>query len=137
VPAPAPAPAPAADPTTAIIDLILKLIVPAISKQVPQLGQVNGALGQTIGDLLNGKKTALGIFGSLASWLAPIIGSSTLFGGTGMAASLGAGAAANLGGLALVPQIGLPIFIAMTLWGILGKAEKWNQGNVPLSQPSK
>jgi hypothetical protein len=132
-PAPAPAPDPAADPTAQIIDLIAKIIVPALNKQIPQLGQVNGALGQTIGELLNGKKTALGIFGTLASWLAPIIGSSTLFGGTGIAAGLGAGA----GGLALVPQIGVPIFIAMTLWGILGKAEKWNQGNVPLSQPPK
>lgn len=132
-PAPAPAPDPAADPTAAIIDLIAKLIVPAISKQIPQLGQVNGALGQTIGDLLNGKKTALGISGTLASWLTPVIGS--LFGGSGVAAGLGAGAAAGAGGLALVPQIGVPIFIAMTLWGILGKMEKWNQGNVPLSQP--
>lgn len=94
---------------------------------------MNGALGQTIGDLLNGKKTALGIFGTLASWLTPVIGS--LFGGSGVAAGLGAGAAAGAGGLALVPQIGVPIFIAMTLWGILGKMEKWNQGNVPLSQP--
>ncbi|MBW4986150.1 hypothetical protein KZZ07_26920, partial [Mameliella sp. CS4] len=33
-PAPAPAPDPAADPTAAIIDLIAKLIVPAISKQI-------------------------------------------------------------------------------------------------------
>ncbi|MEH2489350.1 hypothetical protein [Bradyrhizobium sp. AZCC 2230] len=131
---PTPAPVPAADPSAQIIDLIAKIIVPALSKQIPQLGQVNGALGQTIGELLNGKKTALGIFGSLASWLAPIIGSSGLFGGAGMAAGLGG---AGAGGLALVPQIGVPIFIAMTLWGILGKIEKWNQGNVPLSLPPK
>lgn len=82
-----PAPAPAldpADPTKQLIDEILKLVLPQVTKQIPQLGQVNGALGQTIGELLNGKKTAIGLFGTLASWLAPIIGSSSLFGGAGM-----------------------------------------------------
>ncbi|WP_342737570.1 hypothetical protein [Bradyrhizobium sp. B117] len=133
-PAPAPAPNPA-DPAAQLIDEILKLILPQVTKQIPQLGQVNGALGQTIGELLNGKKTAIGLLGTLASWLAPIIGSSSLFGGAGMAA--GAALPAAAGGLALVPQIGVPIFIAMTLWGILGKVEKWAQGNVPLSQPPK
>lgn len=130
-PAP-PAPAPPADPTAQIIDLVVKILLPQLSKQLPQLGQVNGALGQTIGEALNGKKTALGIFGTLASWLAPIIGSSSLFGGAGMAAG-----AASAGSLALIPQIGVPIFIAMTLWGVLGKAEKWTQGNIPMSQPPK
>src|SRR5262249_1446747 len=33
----------------------------------PPLGQVNGALGQTIGNLLNGKKTAIGVIGALAT----------------------------------------------------------------------
>jgi hypothetical protein len=35
---------------------------------------------------------------------------------------------------ASLPGVGLPIFLAMTAWGILGKIEKWNQGNVPLSK---
>lgn len=122
-PAPDPVPAPdTTDPTKQIFDLLASIIVPALGKQIPALGQVNGALGQTIGDMLNGKKTAIGIFGSLASWLLPILGSST-----GLLPGVSA----------LVPQIGVPIFIATTLWGVLGKFEKWNQGNVPISQPSK
>jgi hypothetical protein len=112
----------ASDPTKQIFDLIASIIVPALGKQIPALGQVNGALGQTIGNLLDGKKTAIGIFGSLLSSLLPALSSSTgLLGGVS----------------ALVPQIGLPIFLAMAAWGVLGKLEKWTQGNVPMSPPSK
>jgi hypothetical protein len=112
----------ATDPIKQIIDLIVSMIVPALSKQVPALGQVNGALGQTVGNMLDGKKTAMGVFGSLLSWLLPNLASST---------GLLSGASAALG-----PQIGLPIFLAMTLWGVLGKMEKWTQGNVPTQPPS-
>jgi len=93
------------------------------------LGPVNGALGQTIGNLLNGKKTAIGIIGAvltavlqffgpaLPTWLQPIIG---------VVASVGTGAAA---GTAATGGLAMPIFLAMAAWGILGKFEKWAQGS--------
>jgi hypothetical protein len=118
-----PAPATdATDPTKQIFDLLAGIIVPALGKQIPALGQVNGALGQTIGNLLDGKKTAIGIFGSLLSSLLPALSSST-----GLLSGVSA----------LAPQIGLPIFLAVAAWGVLGKMEKWAQGNVPTSPPSK
>jgi len=46
-----------------ILDFVGGLINPS-DKSAP-LGQVNGALGETIGSLLNGKKTAIGVIGSL------------------------------------------------------------------------
>jgi hypothetical protein len=131
-PASTPAPAPdAADPAKQLIDLIVSIIVPAVGKQIPALGQVNGALGQTIGNLLDGKKTAIGIFGGLLSTLLPALGATAT-------ASAPAGLLAGiLPAFAGLPQIGIPISIAIFAWGVLGKLEKWAQGNVPMSQPSK
>ena len=45
------------------------MINAVIGQAQPQLGQVNGALGATVGNLLNGKKTAIGIFGALLTKL--------------------------------------------------------------------
>ena len=42
------------------LDLIKTLLAPGADGKPAALGEVNGALGQTIGNLLNGKKTALG-----------------------------------------------------------------------------
>ncbi len=105
-----------------ILDFVSKLLNP--SDKPERLGQVNGALGQTIGKLLNGHKTALGILGVLAtallanvpegSQLADILAKITPFAG-----------AAGFSGYAM------PIFLALTAWGVLGKLEKWAQRIVP------
>ena len=56
-----------------ILDFVGGLINPS-DKSAP-LGQVNGALGETIGNLLNGKKTAIGVIGSmLTAWLSKCAG---------------------------------------------------------------
>jgi hypothetical protein len=34
-------------------------------------------------------------------------------------------------------QFALPLFLAVTAWGVLGKFEKWAQGNVATSQGAK
>jgi hypothetical protein len=39
--------------------------------------------------------------------------------------------AAGLSGFAM------PIFLAMTVWGVLGKLEKWSQGTAPLPVVAK
>jgi hypothetical protein len=90
-------------------------IVTALSGGAEKLGPVNGALGQTVGELINGKKTALGIGGSLvttllAQWPALSGPLSTALG---------------LGSTAVAPFM-LPIFLALTAWGVLGKMEKWS-----------
>ena len=76
---------------------------------------MNGALGETIGNLLNGKKTAIGIVGSLIT--------SVL---AGVTSSPNAGGLAGLLGIVATAVPGLstvtgPLFLAMTVWGVLGK----------------
>ena len=96
---------------------------------LPKLGQVNGALGQTIGNLLDGKKTAIGIAGALLTSLLT-------------QASSGSGALANVltqlaSGVPGLSGYAMPIFLALSAWGALGKLEKWAQGTAPPLQPSK
>ena len=77
------------------------------------LGQVNGALGETIGNLLNGKKTAIGIGGSLITSLLAAV--TSLPNAGGLAGLLGT-IVASVPGLS---QFTLPIFLAITVWGVL------------------
>jgi lysozyme family protein/peptidoglycan hydrolase-like protein with peptidoglycan-binding domain len=96
----------------------------------PVLGQVNGALGDTIGKLLDGKKTALGIGGSLITALLSAV-----------TASPDAGGLAGLFGtiVSAVPGLGqfaMPISLALAAWGVLGKLEKWAQGTAPPPRPT-
>lgn len=96
----------------------------------PVLGQVNGALGETIGKMLDGKKTALGIGGSLITALLSAVTASPNAGG--LAGLLGTIASAVPG----LSQFALPITLALTAWGVLGKLEKWAQGTAPPPQPT-
>lgn len=96
----------------------------------PVLGQVNGALGETIGNLLNGKKTALGIGASLITALLSAVTASPNAGG--IAGLLGT-IASSVPGLS---QFALPISLALTAWGVLGKMEKWAQGTAPPPKPT-
>jgi hypothetical protein len=120
-PAPAPAPSPGtADPTKLIFDLIASMLIPAITKQPPALGPVNGALGTTVGNMLDGKKSAIGIFGGVISSLLP-----HLVPGASIAGDVAAAAGPLAKVATLAPQFGLPVFLALTAWGALGKMEKW------------
>ena len=127
--APKPGTTPSA-PVSPDVDQLQKAIalLTAILGKSP-LGQVNGALGETIGNLLNGKKTAIGIGGSLITSLLAAITSSPDAGG--LAGLLGT-IASSVPGLS---QFALPIFLAMTAWGVLGKFEKWSQGTAPPAKP--
>jgi lysozyme family protein len=91
------------------------------------LGQVNGALGQTIGNLLDGKKTAIGIVGALGTALLGNVPE-----GSGLADAL-----AKITPLAGFSGYAMPIFLALTAWGTLGKLEKWSQGPAPLVSRAK
>src|SRR5262249_8129639 len=109
-----------------ILDFVGGLINPS-DKSAP-LGQVNGALGETIGSLLNGKKTAIGDIGSLlTAWLSSVPAwpaGATPSGILGLL-QLIAGSVPGLSGFTM------PLFHAVTAWGALGKLEKWAQGTAP------
>jgi peptidoglycan hydrolase-like protein with peptidoglycan-binding domain len=103
------------------LELLTAIVAPGTDGKSMPLGQVNGALGETLGNLLNGKKTAIGILGTaLTSVLSQVPA------GSGLGQVLAS----------LTPAVGLspfamPIFLAMSAWGVLGKFEKWAQGNAP------
>ena len=103
------------------LDLLQAILSPGAAGKMQPLGQVNGALGQTIGNLLDGKKTAIGLLGAVAT---PLLTKAS--------------ETATLGPLlgALTPAIGLsgfalPVFLGLTAWGVLGKMEKWSYGTAP------
>jgi peptidoglycan L-alanyl-D-glutamate endopeptidase CwlK len=88
---------------------------------------VANALGEPIGRLLDGRKSAIGIIGlMLTSMLSP-----------GLAAHGESGVGLVTPELvrfipALEPLVAVspalqPVFIALLIWGALGKAEKWLQ----------
>jgi lysozyme family protein/peptidoglycan hydrolase-like protein with peptidoglycan-binding domain len=130
----APMPGTTTPTTTAPVDQ-LKPIVDLLSVLVnkdskPVLGQVNGALGETIGKMLDGKKTALGIGGSLITALLSAVTASPNAGGLAGLFGTIASAVPGLG------QFALPISLALTAWGVLGKMEKWAQGTAPPPKPT-
>lgn len=78
---------------------------------------VNNALGEGIGQPLNGKKSALGIIGAIVT---AIIGSADKTGTIGQIAETLPALSGATGPL-------LPIFLGLAAWGFLGKLEKWNK----------
>jgi lysozyme family protein/peptidoglycan hydrolase-like protein with peptidoglycan-binding domain len=130
----APAPGPVTPTSPAPVDQ-LKQVVDLLSTLLnkdskPVLGQVNGALGETIGKLLDGKKTALGIGGSVLTALLSSVTASPNAGG--IAGLLGTIVSAVPG----LGQFAMPISLALTAWGVLGKLEKWAQGTAPPPKPT-
>jgi putative peptidoglycan binding protein len=103
------------------LDLIKTILAPGADGTPPPLGQVNGALGQTIGNLLNGKKTAIGLLGAV---ITPMLTQASTT--TALAPIL-----AMLTPAAGLAPFTLPIFLGLTAWGVLGKMEKWSQGTAP------
>jgi hypothetical protein len=102
------------------IEVLSAIVSPGTDGSQP-LGQVNGALGDTIGQLLNGKKTAIGVGGAL---LTSILSQVPATSGLGQVLA------------PLIPSAGLspfamPIFLGLSAWGVLGKFEKWSQGTAP------
>ena len=103
------------------LDLIRTVLVPGADGKSLPLGQVNGALGQTIGNLLNGKKTAIGLLGAVATPLLTQASATTAL----------APVLAMLTPAAGLAPFTMPIFLGLTVWGVLGKMEKWAQGTAP------
>jgi hypothetical protein len=112
-----PPPAPQQD-QAAQLQKVLDFVSGLLGKSQP-LGQVNGALGETVGNLLDGKKTAIGILGVLlTAWLSNVPQSTIGF--SGMLSTI----ASSVPGLS---GFTMPLFLALSAWGVLGKMEKWAQ----------
>jgi hypothetical protein len=98
----------------------------AIASPVANAG-VNNALGQTIGRLLDGRKSAIGIIGMmLTSLLSPGVAANA-DGGAGLVTPELVKLVPALEPLMAVSPALQPVFIALLIWGALGKAEKWLQ----------
>lgn len=104
------------------------------SKDEPPLTPVNAALGETVGKMLNGRKTGIGIVGLLATTLLPILYPPAAPVIAGVQTVLNTGgeltteAVTNSGGpsaLSTIVGAAAPVFTALTGWGVLGKVEKW------------
>jgi peptidoglycan hydrolase-like protein with peptidoglycan-binding domain len=113
----------------------------------PPLTTVNGALGQTVGNMLNGRKTAVGVIGLLATTLLPIFFpglapiAAIIKPAIGAVAEAGTAGAAGAGEVAkqviaqvpihdlnwgqTIVEVAKPLFTALTGWGVLGKLDKW------------
>jgi len=102
-----------------LIGAVLSALTPkadaAAGADAKTLTPVNGALGETIGKAIDGRKTGIGVIGLLATSVLPAIFPE-------FAANLGmsGGATGGQGG-----TVWASIFSALTAWGVLGKAEKW------------
>ncbi|RNJ44982.1 peptidoglycan-binding protein [Mesorhizobium erdmanii] len=106
------------------IDLVSAILLPGQAKDAP-LGPVNGALGQTIGNLLDGKKSAIGIGGAIITQLLSKLATSS--GVSGDLTAVGT-ALSNITPATGLSPFAMPLFLGLAAWGFLGKLEKWNQG---------
>jgi Putative peptidoglycan binding domain len=124
--APGPSPGPQqAEQFRKAIELLTAILAPGNDGKSQPLGQVNGALGETLGNLLNGNKTAIGLLGAVLTSVLHQVPSGT---GLGDVIAM------------LTPATGLsgytmPVFLGLAAWGVLGKFEKWAQGTAPPPRP--
>lgn len=109
-------PATPTPPQVPVDDLkkILDVIGGVVGKT--NLGPVNGALGEGIGNMLNGRKTAIGLIGAVATQILAVPAVSSAI-------------STAIPALAATPiaPFALPIFLGLSAWGALGKMEKWRQ----------
>ncbi|MBK1865900.1 glycosyl hydrolase 108 family protein [Aestuariivirga sp. YIM B02566] len=106
----APGTAAPSTPTAIIASLLTRILESKSGK--PGLTPVNGALGTTLGNMLDGRKSFLGILGSVLS--------SLLTTGSPLLTLIPA-----LGPIAPIASALLPIFLGLAAWGGLGKMDKY------------
>jgi hypothetical protein len=88
---------------------------------------VANALGETIGRLLDGRKSAIGIVGLMLTGLLSPGVAPNADGGAGLVTPDLVKLVPALEPLMAVSPTLQPVFIALLIWGALGKAEKWLQ----------
>jgi peptidoglycan L-alanyl-D-glutamate endopeptidase CwlK len=96
------------------------VVLPPDSAATNVLTPVNAAFGQWLGKLLDGRKSALGILGVLASALL----SPATAGGAATTSPLGE-LIPIIGSIPGLAPIMMPISLALTAWGLLGKIDKY------------
>ena len=112
-----------------ILDFVSGLVNPG-GKSLP-LGQVNGALGETIGNLLNGNKTAIGLIGTLLTgWPSsvPALTPGTTASGLIGLLQLITGSIPGLSGFTM------PLFLVLTAWARLARLRNGRKAPRPLLQ---
>lgn len=72
---------------------------------------VRNALGERVGNILNGRKTAAGLLGMLGMMVAPALAGSP--------------DAATTETMQTLQNAAFPVCMSLFAWGVLGKAEKW------------
>ncbi|MGI9402481.1 MAG: hypothetical protein ACR2O0_14595 [Rhizobiaceae bacterium] len=87
-----------------------------------ELTQINSWLGNSIGKLLDGKKTAFGFAGMLATVLIPIVLPES---GAAILEAIAPGADGKEQIAECISELLFSLFAALTGWGVLGKTEKW------------
>ena len=97
-----------------------------VIKPANGLTPVNGALGETVGKLLDGKKTVLGVLLMIVSIFMPQL-APAISAVTGIAETAGsiAGQGQGQGLGATLKGMLLPLASLLTGWGALGKIDKW------------
>lgn len=108
-----------------IVTRMTPVILPDNSAATNKLTPVNAALGPFIGRLLDGRKSGLGLVGALLSALfLPAQGSAGSV--AEMLSPLAALLPAALGTtLTSLSPVTLPIFLALLIWGFMGKMDKY------------
>ena len=109
------------DPTQQFVDIFNAVCGRPAGQQT--LGQVNGALGQTIGNMLDGKKTAIGIAGAMLTAILQNVGPTISMSSILPFLSTAQGGAGTIG----LGTVAMPFFFAVAAWGLTGKFEKWLQ----------
>lgn len=115
----APQPTPPAPPTPVVV------VPPAAEDLTP----VNSVLGDTIGKVLDGRKTAIGAFGLIATSVLPVLFPqlSPIIEVAKQIAETSGGDVAKLDPTTTktVVSTATPLFSALLGWGVLGKIDKW------------
>jgi len=105
---------------------------PLTSTSDPSLTPINGMLGKTIGEALDGRKTLIGVLGLVLTTivpiffpqLAPIVAATAPI--VDAANNVVAPAADQAGTLPReLMAAAFPTFAGVTTWGVMGKVEKW------------
>lgn len=103
---------------------------PLTSSSDPKLTPINGALGSTIGNALDGRKTLIGVVGMLLTTVLPIFFPQLAPIATALTPAVDTATSTTATvPVGAVPQqiitAAFPAFATLTGWGVLGKVEKW------------
>ncbi len=101
---------------------VLNKLKPKVRADKAELTPINSWLGNTVGALLDGRKTGFGIVGMLITTLFPVIFPES---GNAVLELLAPEATSSEEVAAALSDLLMTLFATLTGWGVLGKTEKW------------